>query len=118
MDNVNHPSHYNRHGVETIDMIKTKLTKEEYIGFLKGNIIKYLDRYEFKNGEEDLKKAQWYANELIALVLKYNLAKCVDVSDLISNIAIDLVQESFDLATGKIKELRLTLEEAAHESVE
>lgn len=60
-DMVNHPEHYNQNGVETIDIIEAALTPEEFRGFLKGNVMKYLDRHEFKNGEQDLKKAQWYA---------------------------------------------------------
>ena len=41
------------------------LTKEETVGFYKGNIIKYLTRFEQKNGIEDLIKAQTYLNRLI-----------------------------------------------------
>ena len=33
---------------------------QEYKGYLKGNCLKYLWRYEYKNGIEDLKKAQVY----------------------------------------------------------
>ena len=33
--------------------------------YLQGNIIKYIWRYNYKNGTEDLKKAQWYLNKLI-----------------------------------------------------
>lgn len=60
MDNVNHPSHYNQNNIETIDIIETMLSEEMFAGFLFGNVIKYLDRYKFKNGVEDLEKAQWY----------------------------------------------------------
>lgn len=63
-DMVNHPSHYNQNGVETIDIIEDTLTSEEFEGFLVGNIIKYLDRHKYKNGHQDLEKAQWYAKKL------------------------------------------------------
>lgn len=63
-DLVNHPSHYNQNGVETIDIIEAALTPEEFRGFLKGNIIKYLDRHKYKNGQQDLEKAQWYSKKL------------------------------------------------------
>lgn len=63
-DNIN-PSHYKTGGIETIDYIKAKLTEEEYKGYLKGNIIKYISRAEQKNGAEDYKKAQWYTNRLV-----------------------------------------------------
>lgn len=62
---VDHPNHYNTHGMECIDWIKHSLTREEYLGFLKGNIEKYLYRYEHKGGVEDLNKASWYLNKLI-----------------------------------------------------
>lgn len=63
-DNIN-PSHYKTGGIETINYIEAKLTEEEYKGYLKGNIIKYISRAEQKNGAEDYKKAQWYTNRLV-----------------------------------------------------
>lgn len=42
------------------------LSYEEFKGFCKGNIIKYIYRYEEKGGVEDLKKARDYINELIS----------------------------------------------------
>lgn len=64
-DNVNSPSHYGQGKIEAIEYIKDSLTKEEYIGYLRGNIAKYLHRWRYKNGLEDLKKAQWYLERLI-----------------------------------------------------
>lgn len=63
-EKVNHPSHYNQGKVETIDILKEFLTTKEFEGFLKGNILKYLHRYHFKNGIEDLNKASWYLDKL------------------------------------------------------
>lgn len=65
-DNIN-PDHYKTGGIETIDYIKAKLTEEEYKGYLKGNIIKYISRAEQKNGAEDYKKAQWYTDRLVGV---------------------------------------------------
>lgn len=65
VDNVNSPSHYGQGKIEAIEYIKDSLTKEEYIGYLRGNIAKYLHRWRYKNGLEDLKKAQWYLERLI-----------------------------------------------------
>ncbi|MHA3065778.1 DUF3310 domain-containing protein [Lacticaseibacillus saniviri] len=67
-DNVNHPSHYDHGNMETIDVIQGGMTAEEYRGFLKGNIIKYISRADYKNGLEDLKKARWYLDKLIESV--------------------------------------------------
>lgn len=66
-DNVNSPSHYNKGGVECIDAIESSMTKEAFCGYLKGNVIKYMYRYENKGGVESLKKAQWYLSKLINL---------------------------------------------------
>ena len=64
MDMVNHPPHYNKSGVECIDAIKA-MTDDGFQYYLQGNIMKYLWRYPYKNGVEDLKKAQWYLSKLI-----------------------------------------------------
>jgi hypothetical protein len=66
-DLVNHPSHYNDGGLECIEAIEAQLTPEEYRGYLKGNVAKYVWREKHKGGIESLKKAQWYLNRLIIL---------------------------------------------------
>lgn len=64
-DPVNHPDHYNKGGIETLDIIKMCLTEEEYKGYLKGNILKYRERAQFKgNPEQDYAKAKFYYDEL------------------------------------------------------
>ena len=64
-DNVNHPAHYNTGEIEVIDYIKDKLGYDEFTGYLTGNLLKYILRYKYKNGIEDLKKAEWYLKYLI-----------------------------------------------------
>lgn len=64
-DNVVRPAHYKQGKIETIDIIKAKTSPEEFKGFLKGNIIKYITRAAYKNGIEDYEKAQWYLKYLI-----------------------------------------------------
>ena len=64
-DAVNHPYHYTRGGIECLEAIKASMEPCAFIGYLKGNIIKYLWRYEDKNGIEDLKKARFYLKRLI-----------------------------------------------------
>ena len=67
-DTVNHPSHYiDGGGVECIEAIESALTSEEYRGYLKGNIQKYVWRERHKGGTESLKKARWYLDRLIQL---------------------------------------------------
>jgi len=63
-DMVNNPPHYNKAGIETIEAIQA-MTGNGFQSYLQGNILKYLWRYQYKNGIEDLKKAQWYLNRLI-----------------------------------------------------
>jgi len=64
-DNVNHPAHYGQGKIEAITYIHDFLSDEEYVGYLRGNIAKYMHRWRYKNGAEDLKKAQWYLDRLI-----------------------------------------------------
>jgi hypothetical protein len=64
-DLVNHPSHYNDGGIECIEAIEASLTPEEYRGYLKGNVQKYVWREKHKGGIESLEKAQWYLKRLI-----------------------------------------------------
>lgn len=61
--NIN-PNHY-KGEIECIDAIKSSMSHQQFIGYLKGNVQKYTWRYDRKNGIEDLKKAQWYLERLI-----------------------------------------------------
>jgi len=64
VDVVNSPPHYNQAGIECIDAIRAA-TGDGFQYYLQGNIMKYLWRYRYKNGLEDLKKARWYLDALI-----------------------------------------------------
>ena len=64
-DNVDRPMHYAAGSIECIDAIEAQLSAEEFRGYLKGNIIKYLWREKHKGGVESLKKAKWYLNKLL-----------------------------------------------------
>ncbi len=65
-NNVNHPSHYTQGDIECIDALKAATVGKKGIeAVCVANVIKYLFRYEAKNGLEDVKKAQWYINRLI-----------------------------------------------------
>ena len=72
-DNVNSPSHYNYGKVECIEAIEESMTPEAFKGYLKGNAIKYLWRYERKsNAVQDLQKAAWYLSRLTKTNLSDN----------------------------------------------
>ena len=60
-------TYYDEGGIETLDVIKAKLTDDQYEGFLIGNAMKYLMRYNFKfearKGKiSDLRKALIYVD--------------------------------------------------------
>ena len=66
VDMVNHPSHYTQGGIECIDALKAATVSKTGIeAVCTANAIKYLWRYEEKNGIEDVKKARWYIDRLI-----------------------------------------------------
>ena len=64
MDVVNKPAHY-QGKVEAIDAIESSMSYEAFKGYCQGNALKYIIRYDRKNGVEDLRKAEWYINRLI-----------------------------------------------------
>ena len=69
VDLVNRPPHYLQGGIETIDVIESRLTKEEFVGYLKGCKMKYDLRYPFKGAfAQDLDKSEWNKNKLIEVM--------------------------------------------------
>ena len=67
INNVNHPKHYTQGGIECIDAIKAATVGKTGIeAVCVANVVKYLWRYEEKNGMEDVKKARWYLERLIS----------------------------------------------------
>lgn len=64
-DEVHTPLHYNQGLIECIDAIKASMTPLEFKGYLKGNALKYLWRYAYKDKPvQDLAKAEWYLDRL------------------------------------------------------
>ena len=67
---VDNPPHYNNGSVECIEAIEAMLTKDEYIGYLRGNALKYMWRFRYKKKPfEDLRKARWYEERLMKFLL-------------------------------------------------
>ena len=66
MSNVDHPKHYGGadNPYEVIKVLEAWLTREQMVGFLKGNIHKYLARADLKGKREDTQKAAWYVRYL------------------------------------------------------
>lgn len=66
LKDVDAPNHYTeRYKREVIDTLEGSLTKDEFVGFCKGNIIKYISRYQDKGGIQDLYKGKWYIDRII-----------------------------------------------------
>ena len=63
-DPVNHPEHY-QGSIGCIDAIEASMNHEEFCGYLKGNIIKYVWRYKRKGLVTDLLKSEFYLKRLI-----------------------------------------------------
>lgn len=66
VDMVNKPDHYNHGEIECIDYLKDNMPYEAYLGYLEGNLKKYLHRWRHKGKPlEDLSKSRWYLNRLL-----------------------------------------------------
>jgi len=66
-----HPpaKHYDRAKIQPIDFMESWLSPEAYRGFLTGNVIKYVARYQYKGAAaDDLRKAKTYLEWLIESV--------------------------------------------------
>jgi hypothetical protein len=70
VDMVESPPHYNNGSIECIEAIEAMLSKDEYIGYLRGNALKYMWRFRCKSKPfEDLRKARWYEERLMKFLL-------------------------------------------------
>jgi hypothetical protein len=71
---VENPDHYNTGSIEAIEAIRASMPPEQFFGYLKGNVMKYLWRYDYKEKPiEDLRKADWYLNRLINALIEEGL---------------------------------------------
>jgi hypothetical protein len=72
-DMVLRPAHYNTGNIECIEAIEESMSSHAFKGYLKGNCMKYLWRYEYKGKQvQDLQKAGWYLQKLTAMVTEEN----------------------------------------------
>ena len=65
MKDLTKQEHYTNNGIEPIEIMRKNFSHDEFVGFCKGNVLKYLLRYKDKNGLEDLEKAKIYLNWLV-----------------------------------------------------
>lgn len=68
-DMVNHPKHYTSGtlGIEVINTMEMCSTEDEFMGYLRCNALKYISRFENKNGLEDVKKCAWYVKKYLTV---------------------------------------------------
>ena len=73
VDNVNHPPHYKKGSIECLDAIRESMSFDQYKGYLKGNVEKYIWRMDYKGKIlEDLGKAEFYLARLIEHIKENN----------------------------------------------
>lgn len=79
-DCINNPEHYTSGDIECIDAIKASMGRRAFLGYLKGNALKYLWRYERKEGSNSLEKAGVYIEWLIreSLLGDFRSTDCID----------------------------------------
>ena len=67
---VDHPPHYNKGDIETIDYIVDVLDTEGALKYCHGNVLKYTGSRLFSKGKakEDARKAIWYLNKIVELL--------------------------------------------------
>ena len=82
MSDAVNPDHYKQGSIECIEAMKIVLTPEEFRGYLKGNVFKYLWREKDKNGIEDLRKGKSYYDRLIDLIDESEQQKAADLQSL------------------------------------
>lgn len=100
-EQVNHPNHYKIPGRdECIVEMQNKFGTEKVLAFCELNAYKYRYRYELKNGQEDLKKADWYDH--YAEKLKGSEEKIYEVKKGDCLMAIAKKFESSEMSTNRM----------------
>ena len=61
-------NHYTSKSVQPWEAMESWMSEEAFKGYIWGNVIKYMARWEDKGGVEDLKKARHYLDKLISIV--------------------------------------------------
>lgn len=98
MNKVKQPNHYTNGNKEVRRAMEDNFSYSEVLGYYKGNIAKYICRYELKNGLEDIQKAQTY----FEFLLEYGEIDSNEIfgSDLVFDIMSDL-QSTQDFTNDK-----------------
>ena len=65
-------SHYKDKAIQPWTAMQSWMTPEEFEGFLRGNVIKYIARYKEKDGLKDVLKAKHYLEKLLECLEERN----------------------------------------------
>lgn len=116
-DNVNHPAHYTRTGIECIDAIEAAVCDLNGTdAFLTGQVIKYVWRWKWKNGAEDLNKARWYLDRLIRKVWNEERETELIKTAINESHSADRIETESTCCTGKSnRDERTAVEKAVDE---
>lgn len=88
------PEHYKKTSLECKDLIRMMFGDEAYMWFCMGNTVKYLWRHEHKNGEIDIKKAEWYLKEAEVICMKLGLTAPTEMEGL--NTILQQEKQKYD----------------------
>ena len=86
---MSEPDYYCKDGMSPLEAFsKGLISRDEYVGFIKGNIIKYVVRCEYKNDNpiDDLDKASNYLWELYCIIGSEKLGISIDEFKLLSEL--------------------------------
>ncbi len=69
MDDKINPVHYCQGNVECIEALEACLEREQFVGYLRGQVVKYIWRLGLKDAPAiDAAKAQWYCDKLVEVL--------------------------------------------------
>lgn len=96
LEEIKTPGHYHKNGIDVIGFSEKQFDKAELKGFHRINILKYVTRYDRKNGVEDLMKAADYLSKLIHLELgieqhsNHRLSKLLELQEENLKLALEI----------------------------
>ena len=103
-DTVNHPVYYAEScSLECIEVMKCCFGVSAVYGFCLCNAFKYLWRYKFKNGDEDLKKAKWYIDKAYILAGKYEEIGDSDMHERVEELYFEVKEKEKSQTKKEVK---------------
>lgn len=103
VEKVNHPQHYNNGSIECIVIVRN-------MGFDLGSAVKYLWRFEDKNGIEDLQKAIWYLRDIkshqyLTGMFHYTPIDALVIQDMVKHIENEAIKGALSIILNSLSYL-------------